>query len=310
MSGLTAAAADLAQRVYGVVSNDELEGCGVTRRQRERLVAQGLLLVLYRGVYRLRSAPETFEGRCRAICLAAPGAVITGRAAGRLWGLRLMGRVDIIEVRAPHYCNLLSDPRVRIRRCNIMETVDIVVRADGIRVVSPPRLAFDLAAILSPRDLESVVEQIIDRRWCSILMMYDMGRRLYHPARPGAIQFARVMASRPAWLKPVDSNLEMILYDALRAAGVRGMTRQHKITMPGGWDIHADVAVPTLRWAIPIDHVTWHGGRINAQRDKQNDRQAGMIGWRVDRVTDEDINERLDDTVGELLVIHGLLIRP
>ena len=190
-----------------------------------------------------------------------------------------MGRIGRIEVRLPHYAKRFVDARVVVRRCNVMEAIDVVERDDGIRVVSPPRLAFDLAADLSPLELESVIEQIIDNRWCSVEIMMEMGRRLYHPRRPGSVPFARVMASRPAWLKPVDSNDELILFDALRAAGVTGMAR-HKLELPGGWTIHADLAVPRLRWAIPIDHVTWHGGRIDSVRDKQNDRQAGMIGWR------------------------------
>jgi hypothetical protein len=308
MAALPVALATYASGVHGYLSDDDLRRFGVSEWQRDRLVRAGMLITVFRCVYRIAAYPETFEGRCRAICLAAPTAVITGRAAGRLWGLRLMGRITQIEVRAPHYCNTLKAPWVRLRRCNVMEGVDIVERADGIRVVSPPRLAFDLAANLTPLELESVIEQILDRRYCIMTTLYEMGRRLYHPARPGATTFARVLASRPEWLKPVDSNHELVLYDALRTAGVTGMVRQHKLSLPTGWDIHADVAVPTLRWAIPIDHVTWHGGRIDTQRDKHNDRLAGTIGWRVDRVTDEDIAERLDETVAELLIIRRDLI--
>jgi hypothetical protein len=113
------------------------------------------------------------------------------------------------------------------------------------------------------------------------------------------------MASRPAWLKPVDSDDELVLYDALRCAGVTGTTRQHRLELPGGWAIHADIR-PALRWA-PDRIRAVHGGRVASVRDKQNDRQAGMIGWRVDRVTDEDITVRLDPTVAELLVIRARL---
>lgn len=79
-----------------------------------------------------------------------------------------MGRPGRIEVRVPHYCNSLDDDRFLLRRCNIIEPIDVVTRADGIRVVSPPRLAFDLAADLRDLELESVIEQIIDRKWCTV----------------------------------------------------------------------------------------------------------------------------------------------
>jgi Transcriptional regulator, AbiEi antitoxin len=310
MHFITPALAAYAADRYGVLSTAELRAFGLPRSQTEKLVTAGLLVPVFRGVYRLLSAPDVLEARSRAICLAAPDAVITGRAGGRLWGVRRMGKIGSIEVRAPHYCNSLNAPFVTLRRCNAIDPVDVVHRPDGIRVVSPPRLAFDLAADLSELDLESVIEQILDQRWCTAPTLIDTGRRLYHPARPGSTRFLKVMTSRPAWMKPADSHDEVVLFDALRTAGIRGLTRQHRLDLPDGWAIHADIAVPELRWAIPVDHVTWHGGRISQQRDKQNDRQATRIGWTVSRVTDEDIRERLVVVTHELVEIHHRLILP
>lgn len=307
MTVFTAMLADHVAGRHGVVTDDELRRLGTSKFQRERMVTDGLLVVQHRGVYRLRSTPESFAGRCLAICLAYPAAVITGRAAGRLWRLRRMGANAIIEVRVPHFTYSVADPRIKFRRCNVLDPIDIVERPDGIRVVSPPRLLFDLAANLSDLDLESVVEQVLDREWCTMPTIYAVGRRLYHPARPGSARFERVIGSRHAWLKPADSHLEVRLFDALRRARLAGLVRQHPIPLPAGWTIHADIAVPELSWAIPIDHVTWHGGRFAAQRDKQNDRQARMIGWQVDRVTDNDIDHSLAGVVAELVAIHDVL---
>ena len=285
----------------GVVSDTELDSLEVTRSQRRQLVTDGILVSMFRGVYRLRSAPMTLHARCRAICLADPRAVITGRAAGRLWGVRKMGSSPTIEVRVPHFQHTLTGADVVLRRCPALPEVDIVLRDDGIRVVSPPRLLFDLAACLDDDALGSVVEQVLDQGWCTVPTLYDTGRRLARRARPGSARFIRVLDSRPAWAKPVDSDLEFTLLRALERAGVPGLVRQHRIQLPGGWTIHADLAVPSLQWAIPIDHVTWHGGRIDAQRDKQNDRQAHAIGWQVDRVTDDDVSRQLRATVAELV---------
>lgn len=310
MPSITAPLAEYVASRHGVLSTQELRSFGLGPTQTGALVTSGLLVPIFRGVYRLRSAPDTLHARCRAICLAHPDAVITGRAAGRLWGVRRMGRVDIIEVRVPHFGNSLNAPFVRLRRCNAMDPVDVVERADGIRVVSPPRLAFDLAVELSELDLESVIEQIIDERWCTARTLIDTGRRLYHPARPGSTRFLMVLGKRPLWMKPADSHDEVVLFDALRTAGVVGLTRQHRLDLPGGWTIHADIAVPALKWAIPIDHITWHGGAISIARDKQNDRQARQIDWTVSRVTDEDVAQRLSTTLAELVEIRDRLLRP
>lgn len=309
MPAFTVALADHLGPHHGVVSDPQLRQLGISRSQRERLVDQQLLIPMLRGVYRLRSTPETLDARCLAVCLAYPESAITGCVGGRLWGLRRMGTDPLIDVRIEHFKKAIVEPGVRFRRCNVLEEIDVVRRPDGINVVSPPRLAFDLGAVVSDLDLESVIEQILDRRWCTIETLHLMGRRLVHPSRPGSARFARVIGSRPAWLKPADSHLEVRLFDALRSAGVAGLVRQHRIDLPGGWSIHADVAVPQLQWAIPIDHVTWHGGRADAQRDKQNDRQARMLGWQVDRVTDDDIERRWAATTAELLQLHDTLLR-
>ena len=306
---ITASLADHASAHHGVVTVDELFAHGIGRARRERLVADGLLVPVFKRVYRLRSSPDSQLARARAICAADQKAYISGRAGGQIWGVRRMGRVERIEVRVPHFSHALDQPWVWLRRCNAVEPVDIVERSDGIRVASPPRLAFDLAAVLSDLDLESVIEQILDERWCTIPTLFDTGRRLYHPARPGSARFARVISQRPVWMGPADSHHEVVLFDQLRSAGVRGLMRQHALALPGGWTIHADIAVPELRWVIPIDHITWHGGRISIGRDKQNDRQATRIGWTVSRVTDEELDRRLPSTVAELLDIYRQLVR-
>jgi very-short-patch-repair endonuclease len=304
MSAFSLALAAHVHDRYGIVSDGELRALGISVAQRERLVTAGVLVPLLRGVYRLRSTPMSLEGRCLAICLADDRAYVTGRAGGRLWGVRRMGTVDLIDARVPHFANSLGAEWVRLRRCNVLDPIDVVERADGIRVASPPRLLFDLAESLDDLDLESVVEQVLDKRWLTMPTLHATARRLCHPARPGSDRFARVLGSRPDFLRPADSHLEVQLLDALRAAGVRDLVRQLPVRLPNGVVVHPDLAVPATRWAIEVDHVTWHGGRVASQADKQRDRLMRRIGWHVDRVTDEEITNDLPGLVAELLSGH------
>lgn len=309
MPGLPRIVLEHALANYGVTSRHQLIQIGIDTHRIERWRHAGLLSPLIRGTYAVVGIPIELNGWCRAVCLAEPDAIITGRAALKLYNLRRGGDPYPIEIRANHFTNHFQHPMVRIRRCNVIEPIDWVLREDGIRVVSPPRLVFDAAAVLTDLDLESVIEQIIDNEWCTMDTISAMGDRLIHRSRPGTARFTRVLARRPAWRPAADSHLEVVLFDALRRAGVDGLVRQHPIRLPGGWTIHVDIAVPAERWAIPIDHVTWHGGRLDAQRDKQNDRQARRIGWHVDRVTDDDIADRLNDTVAELLELRTIHAR-
>lgn len=288
---------------HGIVSDAELRSLGVSLDQRRRLVDEALLISVFDGVYRFAATPESLEGWCLAACLADTRAVITGRAGGRLGGLRRMGNDPTIDVRVPHYSNTLTAPNIRLRRCNILDPEHVVTRPDGIRVVSPARLAFDLGAVMTDLDLESVIEQMLDRRWCTMSELHEMAHRMYHPRRPGSKRYVRVIQSRPAWMKPADSHQEVQLFDALRRRGVTGLVRQHPITLATGITVHPDIAVPALRWAIEVDHVTWHGGCVDAQQDKQRDRGLRRLDWAVERVTDEEIDRNLAGVVDELLAL-------
>ena len=140
-------------------------------------------------------------------------------------------------------------------------------------------------------------------------VLLRMARRLQARGRDGSARVTRVFGGRPAWLKPAGSGIELQVFKSLDRAGVRGLVRQQPIELPNGRTIHADVAVPTIRWALEVEHVTWHGGRLDAQNDKARDRQARRVGWQVDRVTDADVRDSLPATVAELVELIALRAR-
>jgi very-short-patch-repair endonuclease len=76
--------------------------------------------------------------------------------------------------------------------------------------------------------------------------------------------------------------------------------RQYPIRLPTGITIHPDGADPAIRWAVEVDHVTWHGGRSDAQRDKARDRLARRVGWQVDRVTDQELADDFRTAIDDL----------
>ena len=87
--------ARLASPEHGVVTRAELLRAGVSSREIERRLEKGLLLREYRGVYRVGHRAPSVEARYQAAVRACgSGAVLSGRAAGRL--LRLL------KGRAPH----------------------------------------------------------------------------------------------------------------------------------------------------------------------------------------------------------------
>ena len=108
----------------------------------------------------------------------------------------------------------------------------------------------------------------------------------------------------PDWQRPAGSGLELRVIKALERAGVGPLVRQYSLRLGDGTVIHPDGADPSIRWAIEVDHVTWHGGRLDAQRDKSRDRRARAIGWQVDRVTDQELSASFETTVAEVVDLY------
>ena len=297
MTTLTRPLLASARQRHGLLTARELKRERVVGRRRSELLEAGLLVPVHRGVYRIASHPETFEQRCVAACLAAPHAAISGPTAGRVWGLRKVFTDDV---------HLLSRATVHLfgvaaHQTDLLTKCDITERC-GLPVLRPLRLFCDLAWHLDDAGLESVYEQMLDRRMFAVPDVRAAAKRFAARGRPGSVRLHRVIDARPTWLKPADSDLEVRLWRALKQSGFE-FERQVPVLLDGGTTVHVDLADPRLRFGIEVDHVTWHGGRLDVQRDKQRDRELARIGWTISRVTDDDVFGRLNQTVEQLIDI-------
>jgi very-short-patch-repair endonuclease len=232
-----------------------------------------------------------------AACLVAPDAAIVGPTAGRILGLRKVftDEIHIIAKRA------ITLEGVTAHRTDLLSSNDVADHRN-LRVLRPGRLICDLSAHLDEAALESVIEQAIDRGMITLSTLRRHAARFIAPGRPGSVRLRRVIESRPAWLRPVDSDIELRLWRALQRSGLE-VERQVPVALDGGEQVVIDLAVRCWRFGVEVDHVTWHGGRLDVQRDKRRDRALLRLGWTIARVTDEDIERRLDETVEQLLAI-------
>jgi very-short-patch-repair endonuclease len=291
-------------RHHGIVTRDELIGDGLTTNEIRGLVRSRTIVRMHSSVYRLMTSPETFEASCTAASLADEEAVITGLSAARLWAFRHTPVLSVPQVLVRHDRTPLA-AGIQLRRTNVLEAEDFVERPDGIRVASPPRAWFDCAIYLPDDRFEKLTEWVLDRH-VNVPALWRMTRRLSSRGRPGLARVRRVLSQREGWQRPAGSGLEVDVFNALRERGVGPLVRQHPLKLFNGVIIHPDVAVPPAKWAIEVDHVTWHGGRLDAQRDKARDRQARRIGWQVDRVTDQELRDDFIGTIRELVDLYQL----
>lgn len=293
--------AALMARRHGVVTRVELLGDGHSHREIERAVALGALVRVHNGVYRVATSPDTFEARCAAACAADPEVVVTGPAASRLWAFHHVWQPDQPIALVAHHRTPLARGVV-LRRTNLLDDTDRVRRDDGIVVASPPRAWFDCARDVDDERFERLTEWVLDHH-STLPTLWAMARRLQAKGRPGLARVKRVMSRRADWQKPTGSGLELRVLKALEARGVV-LIRQFPLLLGDGVVIHPDGADPAIKWALEIDHVTWHGGRLDAQYDKTRDRAARLAGWQIERVTDQELADDFNAVIDQLVALH------
>ncbi len=92
----------LATRAHGVVTRSELLRAGVSREEIDGRLRSGALIAVFRGVYRVGHTAPSVEARyLAAVRACGEGALLSGRAAGWLWGL-LKGAAPAPEGSEPH----------------------------------------------------------------------------------------------------------------------------------------------------------------------------------------------------------------
>ena len=292
-------------RHHGVISGDQLARFGFNHRAIQGLCASGTLRRVRRDVFVVGAVPAT-ELQRAALASVATGGVASHGTAGRLWGLRQLPPDRATHVTVAY--GLAARPGglvdVVIHRTRSLPPGDIVGRADGIPLTSPPRTLFDLAGCVSFDALESMVEQAIDRSLCSVPTLWAVAQRLGRRGRAGSTAFADLLGSRPTGREPVGSHDELRLERALVDAGLPRPERQWPVRLAGGQVVHPDLAWPDIRLAVEVDHSTWHDGRDASTYDTWRDRQLRLVDWEVDRVTDTAVREQLAATVKDLVALY------
>ena len=294
----------------GTITVAQLDRCGISHRLRLHLISIGALIPMHRGVYRIASQPISLEVRCAALSLFIPDGFVTGPVGGKLFDLRRMPTtttkppqrskekpIEVIPYAVPHGSRI-SIPGVRIRQTTIIEPTDLFERGDGIRLASPWRLAFDLAGDLDAEDLDSVIEQILAKKLCTLVTLGETARRLAHPARPGSTEFINALTNRVPG-GPLESHPEVRVAKALQARGIPIQAQSTWLDLPNGKRVRLDVSVPDIRWGLEVDVHPDHFLQLGTA-DRRRDRQCHRIGWQVDRVTAIDMLD-FDAMIDELV---------
>jgi very-short-patch-repair endonuclease len=166
----------LAARRHGVMSYEQLLGCGLTRAGVRHRVAAGWLHRRHPGVYAVGHPGLTRFGRWSAAILAGGDrAVLSHRSAAAYWGLCEEGAHTEITVPAARR----RGPQGVLVHSGRLDVADVVV-LDAIRLTRLPRTLLDLAETLTLEELVKAIDRCgrrFDKRAMQHLLVRANGRR-------------------------------------------------------------------------------------------------------------------------------------
>ncbi|HKN94296.1 MAG TPA: type IV toxin-antitoxin system AbiEi family antitoxin domain-containing protein, partial [Thermoleophilaceae bacterium] len=248
----------LASRAKGIVTREELIRADITKAQIEQRLAIGLLLPVYRGVYRVGHRAASVEASYMAAVKAGgDGTLLSGLAGGHL--LRLVkGKAPPPEVTTP------TERRVRSLKTRQSAAIcrDYGFRWNGIPVTSVPRTLVDLAARL---DLEQLARACHEAG-----VLHDVTPAMVEPLlakRPkGAAKLRAVMRGDA---KVLLSKLERKFQQRLKEAGL-----PLPVTNKPAGGRRVDCRWPQHNLTVELQSFTFHNSRYAWENDQRRQREA------------------------------------
>jgi hypothetical protein len=273
--------AERASSQLGLITYCQLDGLGVSRRQRDGLIARGTWARSGRRVLRDCSAPRTTHQDLLAEVLDVPGSVVTGSTAAWLVGNRSF---------SPGPTNLLVKRGGNHRTTNAVlhETFWLPARhtqvVHGIPCVADARLPFELARDLHPERLRRVVDWLKANRSMDYRQMALFSAELWRRGKPGSAEMHLVVVERMPGYVPPASDLAALFDDV--CARFRIPIGRREVDAGGeAWIGRVDVIYDEAKLVVELDSRRWHDTSSAFEDDRRRDLELVAAGWRVIRIT-------------------------
>lgn len=271
----------LAGGQHGVITVRQGLGIGLTYHMIEYRVGTGRWERRSKSAIIVRPPGSTWKTELMVGVLSVPCAMVSGRAAARLWGLGRFGDGPI-EVTAPFASNARGDGFV-VRRCRHFDHL-AWRRLDGIPVMDVPDLLCDMARRESGFLVARLLEQAVLERKSTLDEMVRVSADRVGNRCPGGRSLSRLVATLDG--EPViESELERVVLSVLSDGRLPAVKRQMEMPFLSQVKGRVDFAIPEWRLVIECDGRRWHSREQDFERDRARDNAAVAAGWRVLRFT-------------------------
>lgn len=286
----------LFHRQRGVASFDQLRELGVSQPSIWRARKGGSIEVVVPGVYVLAGVELAFTTKCMvALLYLGPDSYLCRKTAAAIHGCRGMAR-DTVHVTIPMTAKIGPVPRwMKVHWTSWRLDGDVVIRPDGIRLSSPRRTLFDLAAKLNQFAFERIAEDLWHLKLLDPAEASDYLERVRRSGRAGVARFEEWVERTRRRNRPAQSGLELDVIKAILDIGLPEPVRQHPLVLTSGEVIRIDVAWPDIQFGLEPGHSWWHGGDLRSRADIARENACGELGWFIRRL-DESLRDDLAAT--------------
>lgn len=286
--------ADVARRHHGLFRIDDVARLGLERRKVAELVRAGWCDRPWRGIYRVRGAPATADQALLvAIWFGGEDAVGSHRAAARVWGAPgfLGAGPEVTKPRGQSQ----RRPYGRVHGSLALPSAHRTVRR-GLAVTTPARTVFDLAGVVSQGRTERALEFVVDQGLCTMEDLHHVFFALARRGRRGTVAMRELLESRGPGYVAVASELELLGRAVFRDGGLPVPSFEVDVGS-SDWIGRVDALWRDERVIVELDSRKHHTSLLARDADRRRDNELMAAGWRVIRVTWEDLQHRPAEVV-------------
>lgn len=277
----------------GRITTSQLVALGLSRSTIHHRVRVGRLICEHRSVYRVGYRAPGREGRWHGALAAVHGGALSFWDAGSKHELWFSDR-PAVHVTVDGYSGRNHRDDVRVHRMRLPEThVEVL---DGLRVTTVARTVVDMAFVMTRKQLVHVLDRAERREDFALVDLAAIVGSFKR--RKGIPALRRLIAHRHPESNLLDTALERACLALIERAGAPQPRIQLVLN-----DYRADFAWPELELILEVDGFEWHKTRADASKDAKRALELEARGWRVLRLTDDQVYWEQDWVVSTLAAV-------
>lgn len=282
-----AACLQTASRQLGLLTRGQALDLGLSEDAILRRLGSGKWRSLFPGVYAIAGSPGSWRQRLLGACFWTEG-VASHRAAAALLGLDgfsgpLLEITTVGGFRSSG-AGLLIHRRTLDRRDRTVFS--------GIPVTTPSRTLLDLGSVADFEVVEIALQDAMRKGLTSMFRLHSLLERSGGKGRSGVAVLRRLIGDVSPPIRITESRLESRLFRLISDSGLPLPLRQYEV-----WDgkvqlARLDFAYPSEMLGIEGDSFSFHSAPVEFQRDREKSNLLTLRGWRILRVTWDDLVNR------------------